>query len=177
MNLDKFILLNKRKKIVEWLFYTSEKIYTKYFKKNAPWGITKKDLLQLPENSFGNSLGKFLEKHNFDLIPKVERHDAYHIITGFGTNAEDEIALQYLCFGNGKRSKYLFAVIIIGTIIIPDYFKYYIKSYIIGTEVNTFHNFNYKKLLLQPTEHLKSALFTDETRLKLNQLHYENTKK
>jgi len=119
--------MKNRKKIINWLFEISQHVYTAYFKKNNPWNITKSDLLQYPEASFGKHLGLFLEKNNFELIPKVERHDAYHVITGYSTKVEDEIAQQYLCFGNGKRSIYLFGVIVIGTVLLPDYLGFYIK--------------------------------------------------
>ncbi len=136
-----------RKKIISELFEITQKIYTKYFKKNTPWKITKELLLLFPKSTFGYKLGTFLNKNGFDLIPKVERHDAYHVITGFSTKEEDEIALQYLCFGNGKRSLYLYGVIIIGTIILPEYYKYYYESYKRGLQMNTFYNLDFKGLL------------------------------
>ena len=139
--------MNYRKKIILWLFEKSQNIYTKYFKKKEPWQILRADLLKYPKNSIGKHLGDFLLENGFELIPKVERHDAYHVITGYGTNVEDEIALQYLCFGNGKRSKYLFAVVVIGTFVLPEYYKHYYKSYCIGKKANPFHHYDYKKLL------------------------------
>ncbi|WP_204263076.1 Coq4 family protein [Spongiivirga citrea] len=149
----------KRKQLIIWLFEHSEKIYTKYFKSNTPWGFYKKDLLHYPKNSFGYHLGTFLDKNNFELIPKVERHDCYHVLTGYGTQVEDEIALQYLCFGNGKRSLYLFAVLILGTIILPDYMTYYIRSYIKGKRANSFYHFDFKKLLNISIVDLRRAIF------------------
>ena len=149
-----------RKKLIIWLFEKSQIIYTNYFKRNKPWGLTKSDLLKYPKNSFGKQLGKFLEKNDFDLIPKVERHDAYHVLTGFNTKVEDEIAQQYLCFGNGKCSPYLFGVIILGTIILPEYLNYYLKSYRIGKSANTFYNLDFKRLLNIPFKDLQSSIFT-----------------
>lgn len=136
-----------RKRFIAWLFEKSQKVYTAFFKKNKPWGILKVDLLEFPNESLGKHLGYFLDKNNFELIPKVERHDVYHVLTGYGTQVEDEIALQYLCYGNGKRSLYLYSVIAIGTLILPEYFRYYLKSYKIGKNANAFYNYNFKKLL------------------------------
>lgn len=149
----------QRKQLIAWLFKATQHIYTKYFKRNAPWNIKKTQLLKLPKHTFGYHLGLFLDKNGFELIPKVERHDAYHVITGYNSNEQDEIALQYLCFGNGKRSIYLFGVIIIGTLILPDYWRYYMQSYNIGKKANTFYNLDYKRLLNTPISDLRASIF------------------
>lgn len=148
-----------RKQIIAWLFDVTQRIYTKYFKKNTPWDIKKAQLLKLPKHTFGYHLGLFLDTNGFELIPKVERHDAYHVMTGYNSNEEDEIALQYLCFGNGKRSIYLFGVIIIGSIILPEYWRYYLKSYSIGKSANTFYNLDYKGLLNTSISDLRASVF------------------
>lgn len=149
-----------RKKLIEWLFDKSQKFYTKLFKNHEPWGIYRAELLTYPTDSIGRHLGEFLEKNGFELIAKVERHDAYHTITGYGTNVEDEIALQCLCFGNGKRSPYLYGAMILGVMILPDYYQYYYRSYWIGKRANPFHHFNYKKLLKVNIHDFRRAIFS-----------------
>ncbi|WP_412984208.1 Coq4 family protein [Pontimicrobium sp. IMCC45349] len=148
-----------RKQLIKWLFNKSQKIYTSLFKKNKAWGLTTNDLLQLPTHSIGFRLGTFLKDNDFELLPKVERHDAYHVITGYGTNVEDEIALQCLCFGNGKRSPYLYGAMILGLLILPDYYKYYYKSYCLGKNANPFHHYDYKKLLKISITDFRTAIF------------------
>jgi ubiquinone biosynthesis protein Coq4 len=155
-----------RKKFIHWLFKHSQIIYTK-FKKNKPWGITTKQLLEYQKNSFGYNLGSFLQKNGFELLPKVERHDAYHLLTGYGTKVEDEIALQYVCFGNGKRSVYLFGVIIVGTFILPEYINYYLKSYKLGRNSNQFHHFKYQNLLDYSLTELREIIFTKQQILQI----------
>lgn len=149
-----------RKQLIEWLFEHSQNVYTKLFKHQESWEISRQELLAYPEPSFGKQLGLFLNKNGFELIPKVERHDAYHTLTGYGTNVEDEIALQCLCFGNGKRSMYLYGAMILGIIILPDYLNYYYRSYTIGKRANPFHHFNYRKLLLVNFEAFRMAVFS-----------------
>lgn len=148
-----------RKQLIEWLFNKSQKIYTSLFKKHKAWGLNTNDLLQLPTHSIGFHLGTFLKDNDFELLPKVERHDAYHVITGYGTNVEDEIALQCLCFGNGKRSPYLYGAMILGVLILPDYYKYYYKSYCLGKNANPFHHYDYKKLLKVSITDFRTAIF------------------
>ena len=149
----------QRKQLIAWLFKVTQHIYTTYFKTNQPWGIKKEQLLEYSPKTFGHHLGLFLDSNGFELIPKVERHDAYHVMTGYNSNEQDEIALQYLCFGNGKRSIYLFGVITIGSIILPEYWKYYLKSYRIGKSANTFYNLDYKALLNTSISNLRGSIF------------------
>jgi ubiquinone biosynthesis protein Coq4 len=150
-----------RKQCIIWLFEVSKTIYTYLFKNHKPWGIYKAELLTYPDHTFGKHLGLFLEKNNFELIPKVERHDAYHVLTGYGTKVEDEIALQYLSLGNGKHSPYLYGAVILGTLLLPDYIKYYLKSYRIGKNANTFHNLDFKKMLPVSISDIRGAIFTN----------------
>lgn len=152
--------MNERKKIIEWLFDKSQQVYTNMFKNHKPWGISKSELLLYPNDSFGKHLGLFLDKNGFELIAKVERHDAYHTLTGCGIHVEDEIALQCLCFGNGKRSPYLYGAMILGIAILPDYYKYYYKSYRIGKNANPFHHYDYKKLLKVSLSDFREAIFS-----------------
>lgn len=151
----------QRKQLIAWLFKMTQHIYTKYFKRNQPWHIKKAQLLKLPKHTFGYHLGLFLDKNGFELIPKVERHDAYHVMTGYNSSEQDEIELQYLCFGNGKRSIYLFGVIIIGSIILPEYWRYYLKSYQIGKSANRFYDLNYKGLLDVSISDLRASIFVN----------------
>ena len=146
--------------IIEWLFKRSQKVYTNTFKNHDPWGIYKTELLSYHSDSLGKHLGLFLDKNGFELISKVERHDVYHTLTGYGTKVEDEIALQCLCFGNGKRSPYLYGAIILGVSILPDYFKYYYQSYHIGKKANSFHHYDYKKLLKVNIHDFRHVIFS-----------------
>ena len=155
-----------RKKFIYWLFEHTQRMYIK-FKNKKPWDMSSKELLSYSEDSFGYHLGKLLTDNNFELLPKVERHDCYHLLTGYGTTVEDEIALQYVCFGNGKRSFYLIGVLIVGTIILPDYYKYYIKSYKLGKSCNPFHQFIYKNLLHFSFQEIREAIFNKQQILQI----------
>ncbi|MGB3607516.1 MAG: hypothetical protein WBA19_10190 [Psychroserpens sp.] len=161
-----------RKRLIEWLFNHSQHLYTQVFKKHEAWGITKMQLLNYPKSTFGNHLGRFLQVNNFELIAKVERHDAYHTLTGYGTRVEDEIALQCLCFGNGKRSLYLYGAMLLGIVILPDYYRYYLRSYRIGKEANAFHHYNFKHLLTVNHKDFRDTIFSKshQKRLILNSI-------
>ena len=153
------IFKSKRKQLIICLFEHSQRAYTSLFKNHESWNITKADLLKLPNPTFGRQLGEFLDKNNFELIPKVERHDCYHVLCGYSTKVEDEIALQCMCYGNGKRSPYLYGAILLGVAILPDYYDYYYKSYKTGKCAHPFHQFNYKKLLNVPLKDIRKIIF------------------
>lgn len=161
-------MLQYRKQLITWLFDKSQCIYTHVFKHHEAWGITREDLLKLPQHTLGWHLGSFLLQHNFELIAKVERHDAYHTLTGYGIAVEDEIALQYLCFGNGKRSPYLLGAIFLGSLLLPDYLSYYLRSYRLGKAANPFHQFDYKKLLRVNLDVFRKTIFSDSQMTYLN---------
>ena len=155
-----------RKEFIYWLFEHSQRIYIKFKNKN-PWDITTDELLTYSKESFGYHLGMLLKTNNFQLLPKVERHDCYHLLTCYGTTVEDEVALQYVCFGNGKRSPYLLDVLFIGTLILPEYCKYYYKSYKLGKNCNQFHHFKYENLLQFPFQETREAIFSKQQILQI----------
>lgn len=149
-----------RKIVIHRLFESTQKVYLK-FKKKQPWNITNQQLLVMPTETFGYHLGSLLHDNAFQLIPKVERHDCYHLLTGFSTNVADEIALQYLCFGNGKRTPYLLGVLFLGTLLLPEYLGYYIKAHRFGKQANLFHHFDFKQVLSVNFQSFRESIFTD----------------
>ena len=160
-----------RKQFISWLFAKSGKVYGYFFVNRKPWGIKRTELLNYPEESFGKHLGNFLNDNNFELIPKGERHDAYHTLTGYKTKVQDEIALQFLCIGNGKRSLYSIGSVFVGSIVLPEYYKYYFKSFCIGKKANAFYHYNYKKLLQISIHDLRAAIFSKEQVRSINLLY------
>jgi len=138
-----------------FVYDKTQKLYRKYFKKKKrQWQFTEKQLLEFQEDSLGRKLGEFYKKHGFSMIPKMENHDVHHLITGCGTNFEDEIAMQYLLLGNGKLNAHLLAAIVLGTIILPEYVKIYIKSYRKGQSMRAFYHWDFEELLWQKYEHI-----------------------
>lgn len=124
-----------------FIYDKTQKLYRKYFKKKRrQWQFTEKQLLEFQEDSLGRKLGEFYKKHGFSMIPKMENHDVHHLITGCGTNFEDEIAMQFLLLGNGKLNAHLLAAIVLGSLILPEYYKIYIKAYKKGQKCAHFMN-------------------------------------
>ena len=144
------------------LYNASQKVYTQLFKRQKlAWNISKEDFLQFPKHSLGYQLGLFYQEKGFDVIPKLENHDVFHVITETGTEIHDEVSMQYLLLGNGKTSAYQFAMIGIGTCIYPEYLKTYIKSFLKGSNMQRFYNLEFKSLLQIPLPEIKSSLNFD----------------
>jgi hypothetical protein len=136
-----------RKQLIIWLYEDSQRLYASLFKSYNSWSITKTNLLHLPKSTLGRHLSEFLDKKNFELIPNGECHDRYHFLCGFSTVFKNEIALQCLCYSDGKSSPYLYGAIRLEVVILPGYYIYYYKSHKTRRRSNPFHHFDYKKLL------------------------------
>ncbi|WP_062053151.1 Coq4 family protein [Aquimarina longa] len=146
-----------RKYILETIYEWSKKPYQKWFKSQSPWDISVQTLLKYSHESLGFHLGCFLLQYDFSPQPKLENHDVFHVLTGIGISVPEEIAMQYYLLGNGKRSLYLLSVIVIGSICYPDKFKLFKKAYQTGKTAYPFHQLDYKKLLQQPVQTLKTT--------------------
>lgn len=141
-----------------FLYNWSSRLYAILFRGYKPaWGISKEEFLNYPEGTLGYSLGLFYKEKGYDVMPKLENHDVFHILTDTGTDIEDEIAMQYLLFGNGKISLYLLAMIFIGTFLFPEYSTFYWSSFRKGKSMNTFYNLEFKEYLKESTSELKQS--------------------
>lgn len=137
-----------RLKLMLSLYTWSQTRYAGLFKqKKEAWGISKTEFLHFPEGTLGRALGEFYTSKGFDVMPKIENHDVFHLITETDTNIQDEIAMQYLLMGNGKISLYLVGMIGIGSLLYLDFLRYFIRSYQKGKTMQTFYDIEFKNLL------------------------------
>lgn len=143
--------------IVERLYELSRKPYQKYFKKSNPWEIDKEELLQYPKDSLGFQLGYFLDKNHFDIQPKLEDHDIIHVLTNTGISVVDEIGMQYYLLGNGKRSLYMYGVIISGTLFYFRQINYFFQQYNKGKKAFPFYYLDFSKMLLNPVHSIQKT--------------------
>ena len=142
--------------IIEKIYKTIKKPYQMLFKKETKaWDLSIKDFLEKPENSLGFHLGCFLLKHSFAIQPQLEEHDVYHVLTNTGITVKDEIAMQFYLFGNGKKSPFLFIVILTGILFYPFQINHFIKSYKKGKNAHQFYNLEFYKMLHIPLTELQ----------------------
>lgn len=132
--------MNNREKLCHFLFQKSAVPYAKYFKRNRQaWELSSADLLKYPNSSLGYAVGKFLNANGFEFLPKHETHDVFHVLCDYGVSVKEEIALQFLLYGNGKRSLYLYMILFLGVIILPENYRFYRNSFFKGKKIPTFH--------------------------------------
>jgi len=143
--------------LIEKMYEWSRKPYQKYFKKSIPWEIDKYELLQYPKDSLGFGLGDFLNKNHFDMQPKLEDHDVIHVLTNTGISVANEIGMQYYLLGNGKKSLYLYVVIISGTPFYITQIKYFLQQYKKGKRALPFHYLDFSKMLSVPVESIQKT--------------------
>ncbi len=143
--------------LLETLYEWSKVPYQKIWKRTRPWDVAANDLLRYPVNSLGFHLGCFLIKHSFEIQPKLESHDVYHVLTGTGISVPEEVSMQYYLMGNGKRSLYLYTVVALGTALYPDELGRFRSAYKRGRSALAFHQLDFFKLLNQPINSIKNA--------------------
>lgn len=149
--------------LLEILYECSKIPYQKWFKKEAPWDISISQLLKYPHTSLGFHLGSFLLQHDFTPQPKLENHDVFHVLTQTGITVPEEISMQYYLLGNGKKSAYLYTVILIGTILYPDKFKVFRTAYKKGRNAYSFYQLDFKKLLDQSLDTIRTTFLISTT--------------
>lgn len=133
--------------------------YRMFFrKKKRNWQFDEEQLLHFEEGTLGKKLGEFYKKYGFSMIDQRANHDVHHLITDCGTNFEDEIAMQFLLLGNGKMNAHLLAAIVLGSIILPEYFKMYREAFKKGKNMKPFHHWDFEELLAQNFENLRDFI-------------------
>lgn len=142
--------MNRREKLCHFLFQKSAGPYAALFKRNKEaWDLSSADLLKYPKGSLGRKVGAFLSTNGFEFFPKHETHDVFHVVCGYGVTVKEEIGLQFLLFGNGKRSLYLYVVMSLGLLIVPEHYKFYKSSYQKGKKQSKFHHKISKDYLIE----------------------------
>ena len=143
--------------ILEILYELSKKPYQRFLKKNDAWPVALHDLMKYPKPSLGFHLACFMLKHNFEIQPKLEDHDVFHVLTAIGITVPEEISMQYYLWGNGKRSLYQVGVITVGTLLFPDYLRQFRTAYVRGKSAYKFYQLDFLKLLGHPVARIKST--------------------
>lgn len=165
--------MKTREKICEQLFELSKKPYRFLFKqKKNSWKLSSTDLIQCPPKSLGHELGLFLKKNDFELIDKLESHDAYHVICKMNTTVRDEVGMQFLLLGNGKRSLYLYSTIAICFLLLPEYFSYFRSCYRKGKQLYPIHELKLLNILHKPLKNIQGELMKPVSKKHFNLINF-----
>lgn len=92
-------------------------------------------------------MGQLLVKHNIELVPKFENHDAMHVLTNIGITLLEEIALKCYLLGNGRLSLYHLLTTVGGVVLYPQKIPYFMHHYRKGKRAKPFHHIDFEELL------------------------------
>lgn len=150
---------NLRERMLLFLLGEVIPVHAKFYFKRPNWDLRMEDLVLFREGSLGRELGKFLKKEELQPVPKVERHDAFHILLGFSTHINDEAAMQFFLIGNGKISPFTLGTAAFAGLVMPDQWKNFKEQYKRGKKTRCIANWDFKQLLDEDFAEVKRAIF------------------
>lgn len=146
--------------ILEQVFYATSGIYRKW-KGRPAWGISTKELLAYPDGTLGKDMGEFLLREGLEPLSQSERHDVFHVLTGYSTSIAEEVELQYFLWGNRKKSLYLKSVLLAGLLFYPDRLKNFKIAFQRGRAARPFFDLDFKSMLTISTQEIRNEYRID----------------
>lgn len=148
-----------RGRIMGLLFRWSHPVYGAIFKRRQTcWYWSKSELKNFNHGSLGREIFQFLDNNGFKMLAKFEDHHALHVLLGYSNHIIDEVRMQFCLFGNGKRSLYLFGVIIIGWLAFPECWHLFKDAFKKGKQINPIHHWKFEHLLREPVHLLRNCM-------------------
>ncbi len=147
-----------RERILLFLLGGVIRVHAYFYGNRQPWNLSTEDLIQYPEGSLGNKLGIFLRKEELQPVPKIERHDAFHILFDFTTHIYDESAMQFFLLGNGKISPFTLSTAAFTALMLPDQWNNFYVQFRRGRKTQSIAKWNYKELLHDDFSDLKKVI-------------------
>lgn len=153
-------LSNIREKIAIGLVEVTKPYYVRWFKKKqVAWNQSTDSLRRFPKGTLGQTLGDFLERKKFNLIPKLEDHDVLHVLLNYKTTLSGEIKMQFFLIGNRKKSIYALFTALVGIVLVPEKIKAFLKEFTKGRRCASISKWNFEHLLAEPLEMLQQQVF------------------
>jgi len=134
-------------------------IHARFYGKRQPWGLTREDLIRYPAGSLGHELGQFLSSEGLQPVPRVERHDAFHILLDYTTRISDEAAMQFFLVGNGKRSPFTLGTMVFAAFVLPELWELFRREFRRGRQARSIARWNFYELLHENFSDLKKIIF------------------
>jgi hypothetical protein len=154
---------NALRKLVDW----ANPIYCGLMPKNRRWRVQRAALRQMPEGSFGRDYADFMDKNQFNELPFLEIHDAYHVLLGYPTTVVDEARLAFWLFGNGSRRIEVLNSVNGGILFLPDYWRDLWRHYQSGRRSRRIAHWDLQLFMSEKTEILREVIFDKNAPLSL----------
>jgi len=128
------------------------------FRPQPDWPYTLEELKQLPSGSWGAELAQMLSARNLGLLPKYEKHDAFHVLLGYKTTVTGELRLQAFMLGNGSASFAGHVLFGLGILWFPELWSQLRKDFTRGQQSVRISKWNVPTLLNCDLMQLSSQL-------------------
>ena len=115
--------LNVREFVLLKTFEILNPLHAVIHHKRKPWGKSVADLLNYPETTLAHKLGIFLDVNHLEPVDKAEKHDAFHVLLGYGTDIKEEAGMQWFLMGNGKLSPFTLGTSALAAFVLPERFR------------------------------------------------------
>lgn len=140
--------LGWRAKAMHGLVTFAQPLYRRLSRRSqAPWNITKSELLNFPVYSLGRELGVFLDKNDYTLMAQFETHDVFHVLLEYEPTVLDEARMQYCLVGSGKKSLFALGTCFIAIVFYPEYAMDFKRHYQCGKSLENFSYWDFEALL------------------------------
>jgi len=123
--------------------------------RRKPWPEDVTSLAAYPENSLGKDLSRFLAQNEFELMPRAEFHDVYHVLFEYGTSMREETAIQFVVIGNGRWSLPNLISSAVALVFYPEHWSFYKESYVRGKLTRRFYDVDFQEYLSNDTTSLR----------------------
>lgn len=125
----------------------SQPLYRRAYKKRPAWPVDLNPPQAYPANSLGHALADFLNKNDYKLMAQFEDHDVIHVLTQIPNTLLGELDMQYYLLGNGKRSPYLWLVVVTGLLLYPLRWRQFWRRRKQGQQAYPLFREDYRRLL------------------------------
>lgn len=139
--------LNRREWFLLKTFEILNPLHGIIHRHRKPWGKSVDELRSQPQNTLAYQLGNFLFENKLQPVPKAEKHDAYHVLLGYGTDIKEEAGMQFFLLGNGKRSPFTIGTSMLAAAVLPERFGYFYQQFKRGIHSHSMANWNFEALL------------------------------
>lgn len=148
-----------RHRLSDFIVGSLKPVYFLVRKKRKAWSTTISDLANMPAGSLGNDIYLYLAQNSFDLIPKAEFHDVYHVLLGYSSHMKDETCIQFVVMGNGRHSLPNILANAVSVFLYPEYWEDFKQAFLKGKRASTFHQLPFESLLMEETVSLRKRIF------------------
>ena len=149
-----------RARLMLQLVQIAYSVYRRFYKRGKrAWQQSRAELRRRPAGSLGRSLAAFLDAGGFELMPRFEDHDVFHVLLGYGPDLPAEACLQYCLLGNGKRSVNVYGTVLLAALVFPEHWGAFRRAYERGRRARPFTHWDFEYLLNEPVVRLRSLIF------------------